>query len=267
MRGAFREAAVPLKQEYRPRPHRKFQMKGEQDQAMIKILKEFIKRGWTELCLSEWASPCIFVPIKVAGDCRLALDYPDLNSEFQHDAYYLLLIDNLLQKQQGKRIFSVLDLKHGYARMPLAKSLQDATGMSDPLRLMRCKVMPMGLKNDNAQFQRMTEDLLRDLNCVDRFVDDIIFSSGTPEMTDDELIEVQFIDLCKVLHVPVPSRPHSLLFFTYLPLPFAPHLPRFCLPSRCWLMVLGDTRSTPCNNASNHNFKYKVKYAVHSSEF
>ena len=42
-----------------------------------------------------------------------------------------------LQKQQGKPIFSVLDLKHGYHQMPLAKSSQDATAMSTPLGLLR----------------------------------------------------------------------------------------------------------------------------------
>ena len=52
----------------------------------------------------------------------MVVDYCDLNSEFQNDAYSLPLIDNLLQKQQGKRMFSALDLKHGYHNMPVAKS-------------------------------------------------------------------------------------------------------------------------------------------------
>ena len=55
---------------------------------------------------------------------------------------------------------SALALKHGDHRMPLAKSSEDATAMSTPLGLMRWKVMPMGVKNGNTQFQRMTGDLL-----------------------------------------------------------------------------------------------------------
>ena len=116
-----------------------------------------------------------------------------MNSESQHDAYPLPLIDNRLQKQQGKRIFSVLNLKHGYHQMPLAKSSQDATAMSTLIGLERWKVMPMGVKKGNALFQRMTEDVLRDLDCAHLFVDDIIVSSGTPEMTDEELMEVHFV--------------------------------------------------------------------------
>ena len=145
VRGAFGEATIPLKQGYRPRRHRNFQRKGEPEQAMIKMLKEFIEREWIQPCSSEWASPCFVVPEKVAGQWRLVVDYHDVNSESQHYAYTLPLTDNLLQKQEGKRIFSVLNLKHGYHHMPLAKSSQDATAMSNPLGLMRWKVMPMGL--------------------------------------------------------------------------------------------------------------------------
>ena len=45
MRHAFGEATIPLKQGYWPRRHGNFQMKGEREQAMINILKEFIGRG------------------------------------------------------------------------------------------------------------------------------------------------------------------------------------------------------------------------------
>ena len=79
--------------------------------------------------------------------------------------------------------------------------------MSTPLGLMRWKVMHMRVKNGSAQFQRMTDDLLRDMDCADPFVDDIIVSSGTPKMTDEKLIEAQFVDLCKVLEV---LRNHQL---------------------------------------------------------
>ena len=67
--------------------------------------------------------------------------------------------------------------------------------------------MPMGVTNGNAQFNRMTEDLLRDLDCADQFVEDNIVSSRTPEMTDEELIKAHFVNLCKVLEV---LRKHQL---------------------------------------------------------
>ena len=124
-----------------------------------------------------------------------------MNTESQHDAYSRPVIDNLLQKQQGKRIFSVLDLKQGYHQTPPAKSSKDATATTTPLGLMGWKVMPIGVRNRSAQFQRMTQAVIRHLDFADPFLNDIIVSSGTPEMADDELIEAHFGDVCQVLHV------------------------------------------------------------------
>ena len=130
---------------------------------------KFIERGWTDLCSSECVCPCFVVPKKVVGEWRLVLDCRDLNSESHHNAYSLPLINNLLQKPQGKRILTIIDLKHGYHQMPLVESSKHATAMLTPLALMRWKVMPLGLKNCNAQFQRMTEDVLRELDSAHPF--------------------------------------------------------------------------------------------------
>ena len=41
------------------------------------------------------------------------VDYRGLKEQIEHDSYSLPMIDTILQKQQNKRIFTVLDLKHG----------------------------------------------------------------------------------------------------------------------------------------------------------
>ena len=85
--------------------------------------------------------------------------------------------------------------------MSLANSSQDDTAMSTPLGLMRWKAMPMGVKNGNAQFQRMTGDILRDLDCAEPFVNYVIVSSRTLETTNEGLIESHFVNHCKVVEV------------------------------------------------------------------
>ena len=198
VRTAFEEARIPLKQGYRARRHRHFQTKGERKQAMVKILKEFLERCWIQPFSSKWTSPCFVVLKNVAEEWRVLVDYRNVNSESQDDAYCLPLIHNLLLKQQGKRMFSVLQLKHGYHRMLLAKSSQKATAMPTSLGLMRWNVMPMRVRKGNAQFQRMAKDLLRDLDCADPFMDDI---NGTLRMADDQLTENHLVDPCRVIAV------------------------------------------------------------------
>ena len=167
---------------------------------MEKTLREFIERGWLEPCHSGWASPCFVVPKKVAGEWRLVVNYRGLNAQTQHDSYTLPLIEDMLQKQHRQRIFTVMDLKHGYHQMPLADESCACTAMSTPLGPLQWKVMPMGVTNGNAAFQRMLEKLLEPVrDCADLFVDDVIIASGDPSMSYDELLEAQKRDVTRVL--------------------------------------------------------------------
>ena len=133
VRGPYGEAKIRLKPDPRVYRHREFALRGQRKEAMEKILREFIERGWLEPCHSEWASPCFVVPKKVAGEWRLVVDYRGLNAQTQHDSYTLPLIEDMLQKKHQQRIFTVIDLKHGYHQMPLAEESRACTAMSTPL--------------------------------------------------------------------------------------------------------------------------------------
>ena len=196
-RGRFGTARIKLKPNPKIYHHREYQLQGDQPEAMKKLLAEFIERGWIEHSDSEWASPAFILPKK---EWRLVVDYRGLNEQTEHDSYSLPLIDTILQKHQKKRIFTVLDLKHGYQQMPLHPDSRPCTAMSTPLGPMQWKVVPMGAKNGNAAFERMMEDLIGPVrDCADPFVDDIIIGSGTEDMTEDELIEAHEKDLRQVL--------------------------------------------------------------------
>ena len=80
---------------------------------------EIIERGWIEPSDSEWASPGFMVPKKENTERRLVVVYKGLNDQTEHDSYSLPLMDSILQKQQKKRIFTVLDLKHGCHQISL----------------------------------------------------------------------------------------------------------------------------------------------------
>ena len=154
---------------------------------MKKLLKELIERGWIEPADSEWASPAFIVPKHEKGEWRLVVNYRGLNQQTKHDLYSLPLIDTILQKQTRKRIFTVLDLKHGYQQMPLHEESRACTTMSTPLGPMQWKVVPMGANNGNAVSQRMMEDPLGPVrDCADPFVDEIIIGSGTEDMSEDD---------------------------------------------------------------------------------
>ena len=207
VRGPYGEAKRRLKQDPRVYRHRGFALRGERKEAMEKILRDFIERGWLEPCHSEWASLCFVVPKKVAGEWRLVVDYRGLIAQTQHDSYTLPLIEDMLQKQHRRRIFTVIDLKHGYHQMPLAEESGACTAMSTPLAPLQWKVMAMGVTNGNAAFQRMLENLLEPVrDCADPFVDDVIIASGDPSMSYEELLGAHETDVTRVLDLLVPHK-------------------------------------------------------------
>ena len=203
VRGPYGEAKIRLNPDLRVYRQREFAPRGERKEAMEKIIREFIGRGRLEPCHSEWASPCFVVPKKVAGEWRLVVDYRGLNAQTQHDSYTLPLIEDMLQKQHRRRIFTVIDLKHGYHEMPLGEESRACTAMSTPLGPLQWKEMPMGVTNGNAAFQQMLEHLLEPVrDCADPFVDNVIIASGDPSMSYDELLEAHERDVTRVLDLP-----------------------------------------------------------------
>ena len=115
--------------------HQESALRGERKEATEKILSEVIDRGWLEPCHSKWASPCFIVSKKGAAQWRLVLHYSRLNAQGQHDSYTLRLIEDMLQKLFRRRIFRVIELKHGYHQMPLADGSRACTatgGHLDP---------------------------------------------------------------------------------------------------------------------------------------
>ena len=94
----------------------------------------------------------------------------------------------------------MIDLNHGYHQMPLAEESRACTAMSTPLGPLEWKVMPMGVTNGNAAFQRMLENLLEPVrDCADPFVDDVIIPSGDPSLSHEELLEAHERDVTRVL--------------------------------------------------------------------
>ena len=200
VRGPYGQAKIRLKPDPRVYRHREFALSGERKEAKEKILRVFIERGWLELCHSEWAFPCFVVPKKVAGEWRLVVDYRGPNTQTQHDSYTLPLIEDMLQKQHRWRISTMIDVKHGYHQMPLAEESRACTAMSTPLGPLPWNVMPMGVTNGNAAFQRMLENLLEPvLDCADPFVDDVIIAPGDPSMSYEKLLEAHERDITRVL--------------------------------------------------------------------
>ena len=195
--GPYSEGEITLKPDPRVYRHPEVALRDERKEAMGKILQEFIDGGWLEPGHSEWALPCFIVPKKVAGEWRLVVNYRGLNAKRQHDSYMLPLIEHMLQKQFRRRIFTVIDFKHGYHQMLLA---EESRAMRTPLGPLQWKIIPMHVTNGDAAFERMRQNLLEPVrDCAEPFMDNVIIASGNPGMSYKELRDAHGRDVTRVL--------------------------------------------------------------------
>jgi hypothetical protein len=102
---------------------------------------------------SEWVSPLVIVP-KKNGKWRVCVDYRALNKATQKDHFPLPFIDQVLDNLSGKKFFSFLDGFSGYNQIKIAPQDQDKTTFTSPWGTFAYRVLPFGLCNAPATFQR-----------------------------------------------------------------------------------------------------------------
>ena len=140
-----------------------------------KLLKEMLERDVIQPTNSPWASPIVLVQ-KKDGSTRFCVDYRKVNSVTRKDAYPLPRVDDTLDTLAGSKWFSTLDLLSGYWQVEVHPEDRQKTAFCTPDGLFEFKVMPFGLCNAPATFQRLMDTVLAGLqwtNCL-VYLDDVI---------------------------------------------------------------------------------------------
>ncbi|GBG64203.1 hypothetical protein CBR_g40903 [Chara braunii] len=147
-----------------------------------KQLKELTEKGWIRLSTSPYGSPVLFVP-KEGGTLRMCIDYRGLNAITVKNADPLPRIDDLLDRVQGCKYYTKIDLKSGYHQIAIKLEDQHKTTFQTRYGLYEFVVMPFGLCNAPGTFQHAMNRIFHDH--LDKFVvvylDDILIFSKSAE--------------------------------------------------------------------------------------
>ena len=147
-----------------------------------KLLSDMVKEDVIQPSSSPWASPIVLVP-KKDGTVRFCVDYRKVNALTRKDAYPLPRVDDTLDTLSGSKWFSTLDLISGYWQVEVEEKDREKTAFCTPDGLFEFKVMPFGLCNAPATFQRLMDMVLAGLqwtNCL-VYLDDVIVVGRTFE--------------------------------------------------------------------------------------
>ena len=165
----------PIKQPLRRVP---YHMQKEMDEQIDQLLEKDVITP----SKSPWASGIVLVK-KKDGSKRFCIDYRRLNDVTIKDAYPLPRIDESLDQLAGSKWFSCLDMNSGYWQVELNPEDRKKTAFISRKGLFEFKVLPFGLCNAPATFERLVEIVLAGLHwetCL-VYLDDIIVCGRTFE--------------------------------------------------------------------------------------
>ena len=120
------------------------------------------------------------VPVpKKDGKVRMCVDYRDLNRASPKDNFFLPHIDTLVDNTAKHSLFSFMDGFSSYNQIRMVSEDMEKTTFLTMWGTFYYKVMPFGLKNAGATYQRAMVTLFHDMmhKEIEVFVDDMIAKS------------------------------------------------------------------------------------------
>jgi hypothetical protein len=132
------------------------------------------------------------------GKWRMCVDFTDLNKAYPKDSFPLPRIDQLVDSTTGHKSLTFMDAFSGYNQIVMNKNDQEKTSFIMGRRLFCNKVMPFGLKNVKATYQRLMNRMLHDQigRNFEVYVDDMLVKSKEEGGHLDDLEET-LKTLCK----------------------------------------------------------------------
>ncbi|KAL2227669.1 UNVERIFIED_CONTAM: Retrovirus-related Pol polyprotein from transposon [Sesamum indicum] len=163
----------------RPVQQRKRNFSKEKNDAIRQEVEKLLKAGYiSEIQYTSWLSNVVLVP-KSSGKWRMCVDFTDLNKACPKDPYPLPRIDTMVDSTAGFELFSMMDAYQGYHQIQLAEEDRDKTSFVTDKGIYCYNMMPFGLKNAGATYQRLVNKMFGDLlgRTMEVYVDDMLVKS------------------------------------------------------------------------------------------
>ena len=162
-------------------------MRAKVDQELDRLVQEGVI---TPITYSPWAAPIVPVlksdnSIRICGDYKLTA-----NMAARLDTYPIPRKDDIFSSLSGGKFFSKLDMSQAYAQLSLDEQSRPFTVINTQKGLFKYNRLCFGISSAPGIFQRAMEGLLKDINRVSCYLDDILISGTSKEEHDANLRRV-----------------------------------------------------------------------------
>ncbi|KAJ1685137.1 hypothetical protein LUZ63_016527 [Rhynchospora breviuscula] len=160
--------------------HQKKRKFGSERKAIVeaevqKLLEaDFIR----EVKCPTWLANPVVVP-KPDNKWRICIDFTDLNKACPKDPFPLPSIDALVDSTADFTHLSIIDANAGYHQIKMRPEDEEKTSFLTERGIYCYKVIPFGLKNAGAEYQRMVNKLFQEElgKIMEAYIDDMVVKS------------------------------------------------------------------------------------------
>lgn len=131
-----------------------------------------------EVTYPTWLSNTVVVRNK-NGSWRVCVDFMDLNRACPKDCFPFPRINQLVNTMAYHQHMSFLDAYRGYHQIAMHPEDQEKTAFITPRGTYYYKVMPFGLKNAGATYQRLVTTMFKEQlsRTLEVYIDDMVVKS------------------------------------------------------------------------------------------
>jgi hypothetical protein len=165
------------------------QLSVEEEKILMKYLDTMIREGKIRPSSSTVGSPRLFVPKPNGRGLRLCIDYRHLNDYTKKDKTPLPIMEELSARVKGATHITKVDLMSGFYLIRMALGHEKYTAFRTKFVLCEYLVIPFGLCNAPATFQREINRILRPLLGME-----LVIKTDIHVDDDEGMVVVAYID-------------------------------------------------------------------------
>ena len=142
----------------------------------------------------EWLANPVVVK-KKNGKWRVCVDFTDLNKACPKESFPLPHIDRLVESTAGNELLTFMDAFSGYNQIMMHPDDREKTAFITDRGIYCYKVMPFGLKNAGATYQRLVNKMFAERlgATMEVYIDDMLVKSQKATDHIDHLKDCFFI--------------------------------------------------------------------------